>query len=261
MFETNNNEPRFASGRRKRLVLNRLEQFRGKTEGKVVEFGHVVLSDRHILILGLIEDFAPFSDWMQAVHCSLVATINKQEKRTGHLGRRRPTTHPAEQDECLLKMLFAIDYLPVKVGEVESPEQVTYSSYHFFARGKELPWTKEITRPAVYQRLGNTDLERQKAYRELGRKFYQEGILDEYMDEMLKGRPVGTEKYRRARSKFLAEVSRKERLMRAAGWVFAESFGVAYQRSPLRILKWFDAIETLVREVVAPGPDPPRPLR
>lgn len=260
MYETNNHETFFASGGRKRLVLNTLEESRAKAEGKVIQFGQVVLDERHIMVLGLEHERKFFSKWMQSAHSSLAATINRQDDRTGHLGRRRPTTHPSDDDECLLKMMLATEYLPVKAGLVESPEQFKYSSYHFFGRGKKLPWTEAIARPLVYERLGSTDKERQIAYRELGRKYYREGRLDDYMDAMLKGRPVGSEKYRQERSRYLSEVTRWERLKRAAGWAMLESVAFSYRPTLVRGLKLSEAFEALVWEIVAPGPDPPRPI-
>ena len=259
-FETNNHERFFASGRRKRLVLDSLEDSREKAEGKVLHVCQVVLDDRHIMIAALENEIAPYSNWMQSTHGSLAAAINRQEKREGPLGCRRPTTHPAENDECLLRMMFAIDYLPVKAGLVDSPEHYKYSTYGFFAHGKKQNWTDELVRPLAYQNLGNSPEERQKAYRELGRKYYREGRLDEYMDAMLKRRPVGSEKYRRERSKYLSEVTRRERLKRAAGWAMIESVGFAFQGTALRGHKMLEAFDVLVREIVAPGPDPPRPI-
>jgi len=260
MFETNNHENFFARPNRKRLVLNTLEESRQHAEGKVAQFGHTVLDDRYFLIAGLEDKREYYSNWMQAAHTSLAGTINRLEERTGHMGGCRPTTHPADDEECLLKLLFACDYLAVKLGLVDSPEHFKHSAYHYYGRGKKLPWTDEITRPACYERLGDTDTERQRAYRKLGRKYYEQGLLDDNIKAMLKGRPVGAEKYRRARSKFLGEVTRRERLKRAGGHLFEASLAYAFVPTGPRVLKFFKAIEALVFEVVAPGPDPPRPL-
>ena len=258
MFETINHETFFGGANRKRLVLNTLEEFRHHTEGKVAQFGHIALDERYIVIAGLEDNREYYSKWMQAAHTSLAGTINRLEKRKGHVGCRRPTTHPAEDEECLMKLMFACDYLAVKLSLVDSPEQFKHSAYHYYARGKKLPWTEEITRPAFYERLGDTDKERQRAYRKLGRKYYEQGLLDEYIKAMLKGRPVGSEKYRRERSNFLAEVSRRERLKRAGANLFDASVAYALCPTGPRVLKFLKAIEDLVTEVVAPGPDPPR---
>ena len=260
LFETNNHETFFASARRKRLVLNTLESSRHKAEGKVVQFGQIVLDERYVMVAGLRDKREFYSKWMQSAHTSLAGTINRQDKRKGHLGCRRPTTHPADDEECLKRLIFACDYLPVKLGLVDSPEQFRHSTYHYYGRGKKLPWTEELTRPPFYLELGHTDEERQKAYRELGRHYYEQGLLEDYMKAMVQGRPVGSEKYRRERSKFLNEVSRRERLKRAGGRALEEIGWYAFCPSAYRVSRMFDAIEALVFEVVAPGPDPPRPL-
>jgi len=259
-FETNNHETLFASGRRKRLVLNTLESSRHKAEGEVVQLAHVVLDERYIAVLGLKDKREFYSKWMQSAHTSLAGTINRQEKRKGHLGRCRPTTHPADDEECLKRLMFACDYLAVWLGLVDSPEQFKHSAYHYYARGKKLPWTEELTRPPFYLELGNTDEERQKAYRKLGRQYYEQGLLDDYIKAMLQGRPVGREKYRKERSKFLNEVTRRERLKRAGGRALEAIGWYAFCPTAYRVREMFDAIEALVFEVVAPGPDPPRPL-
>ncbi len=260
-FETINNEPFFASGRRKRLVLDTLEKSRNKAEGQVIQMGLLVLDERYIAVLGLLGEPGFYSKWMQSAHTSLAGNINRQEKRKGHLGSRRPSTHPVGDEECLKRLLFATDYLPVYVGLVDSPEQFRDSTYQYYARGKKMPSTDAITRPPFYQALGTTDEERQRAYRKLGRQYYRQGLLNDYMRALLVDRPLGSEKYRRERSRYLNEVSRRERLKRAGGRALEAIGWYAFCPTAYRVSNMYKALGALVMEVVAPGPDPPRPLK
>ena len=69
-----------------------------------------------------------------------------------------------ESDESLLRVMTYIDLNQKMVGMVVHPNDNRYSSYNYYVYGKE---DRLITPAPTYISLGNTPIERQKAYREL----------------------------------------------------------------------------------------------
>ena len=78
--------------------------------------------------------------------------------------RRNFMSVPILDDSYLLECGRYIERNPVDAKLVEKPEDHAYSSYLFYAEGKETPL---LTESPLYQNFGRSSLERQAAY-----KFY-----------------------------------------------------------------------------------------
>ena len=76
---------------------------------------------------------------------------------------------------------------------VRHPREYLWSSYHFQAEGKAEPW---LTPHALYQRLGRTAAERQKAYRELFRHKLSGETLDAIREATNKAWVLGSERFK-----------------------------------------------------------------
>ena len=76
---------------------------------------------------------------------------------------------------------------------VRHPREYLWSSYHFQAEGKAEPW---LTPHALYQRLGRTAAERQKAYRELFRRKLSGETLDAIREATNKAWVLGSERFK-----------------------------------------------------------------
>jgi len=170
-----------------------------------------VLDDRYAFAGALAGINKPYSEWMQSAHGRLAGRFNKREKRQGPLGMKRPTTHTTPDEETLKRLMFALDYLPVRIGLVDRPEDHEYTTYNYYAHGRQLPWMAEFSRPAWYEALGKTEKRRQRRYRRLAREYYQRGKLDECLTGLLEGREVGPKRFKRIKAEFMNSVRSHQR--------------------------------------------------
>ncbi|MCB0407322.1 MAG: transposase, partial [Bdellovibrionales bacterium] len=112
------------------------------------------------------------SNYMQRTHSDFGRIYNNLNDRSGKVAESRPKTPLIQDDEHLIQVHFYIEANPVRAKKipVEKLKQYKYSSFRFYAFGVEDEYTKLLTIPDWYLRLGKTKLERQKKYRKL---FYQ----------------------------------------------------------------------------------------
>ena len=87
----------------------------------------------------------------------------------------RSKTLVVEDQQALMRVMFYIDFNPVRAGLVEDPADWPFSSYRFYAFGEVNEWTQHLTPPDFYLGLGSTPRQRQAAYRRLAHIYFEEG--------------------------------------------------------------------------------------
>ena len=208
-----------AKNAKKRLLKTLAKAHAPHREGLSI-LGVCVLNNAYVFVGCLAGGREPYSKTVASAHTALGVSINKREGRVGPTIRRRPTTEPAPDQEALIRLMFALDYAPVAGKLVSKPEDHRYGTYRYYALGKREPSLPEITEPVWYKELGSTPAERQEAYRKLGELYYQQGLLKEYIDAVLDGRPIGDTVATMARAKVLARARQWKEVKETAHELF-----------------------------------------
>jgi len=125
---------------------------------------HIHLSGK---ILGTKEEF---STLFKIVNSRLAKEINKQLKRKGQVVMDRFKSPCIQSDRALLAVMTYQDLNSYRAKKVPHPKDYRWSSYHFYAYGKIDPL---LTPAPPYLAMGNTDQERQQAYRKLVEEILQ----------------------------------------------------------------------------------------
>ncbi len=88
----------------------------------------------------------------------------------------RPKTPRIQNDFHAMQAQFYIEANPIRAGihTEETLKLSPYSSYGFYAYGRKSRFTKLLTIPDWYQRLGKTSRERQRKYRKLFLDYIQQ---------------------------------------------------------------------------------------
>jgi len=125
-----------------------------------------VLMTNHLHLLAVPQRRASLPKTLQSVGRRYVQYFNSTYRRSGTLweGRYRATVVDSEQ--YLLTCMRYIELNPVRAGMVKHPGEYRWTSYHANAQGAP---DLLIGRHELYDRLGQSDPERQSAYRQLFR--------------------------------------------------------------------------------------------
>jgi REP-associated tyrosine transposase len=112
---------------------------------------------------------------MKALDGGYVRYYNKRQQRVGTLWNGRYRGLVIEDERYWLTCLRYIEQNPVRAGMVQTPEEYGWSSYSAHAQGR---WPSWLTPHVVYQSLGVSNGERQRAYRCLcGRPVHRDDAL------------------------------------------------------------------------------------
>jgi putative transposase len=123
-----------------------------------------VLMTNHVHLLITPQEAQSLSKVMQTLGRYYVQYYNYSYERTGTLWEGRYKATLIDSESYLFTCMRYIELNPVRANMVAQPSDYPWSSYHYNALGQ--PNTL-ITPHLEYQRLGNTDTERQVAYRAL----------------------------------------------------------------------------------------------
>ena len=145
----------------KKLYYNLLLKY--KDQYGVSIYSYCFMSN-HIHLSGKLRVKEEFSSFFRTVNSKFAREVNKKHNRRGQVIMDRFKSPRIESDESLLRVMTYIDLNPKRVGMVVHPKDNKFSSYNYYAHGKEDPL---ITPAPTYLGLGNTPVERQKVYREL----------------------------------------------------------------------------------------------
>jgi putative transposase len=105
-----------------------------------------------------------------------VQYINRTYKRSGTLWEGRFRSCIAQQEKYLLICQRYIELNPVRAGIAKHPGEYRWSSYGCNGQGDA---SNLLSHHPVYLGLGNSDEERQDAYRELFRHELDSGVVDQ----------------------------------------------------------------------------------
>lgn len=122
------------------------------------------LMDNHPHLTGHLRDKEEFSAFFRIVNSLFARLVNKRINRRGQLVLDRFKSPAIEDDKHLLTAMTYGDLNPVRAGKVGHPKDYKWSSYHYYAYGKEDPL---ITPAPSYLALGDTQESRQRAYCEM----------------------------------------------------------------------------------------------
>jgi len=123
-----------------------------------------VLMTNHVHLLMSPDAAEGISRVMQSLGRRYVQYINYEYKRSGTLWEGRHKSSLVNAEEYLLKCYRYIELNPVRANMAEHPGEYKWSSYRANAYGEQ----DDLLKPHdTYLAIGNSDGERQEAYREL----------------------------------------------------------------------------------------------
>jgi len=194
----------------KRRFLESFFKFMKRARNKVPLHGFCVMSNHFHKAASLLEDSTHMSNWARSANSSFGQKYNRIQKRRGPVAQDRPKTIVVESQEALMRLMFYIDWNPVKAGMVTHPSEYEFSSYRYYAFGEVNEWTKHITPPQWYLDLGDTPEERQRIYRILCDEYNEKDKLPSE-EEVELGHAYGSTDFVDYRNRLMALVSRQQR--------------------------------------------------
>lgn len=117
--------------------------------------------DNHPHLIGKLRTKEEFSAFFRIVNCQFAKRVNKELKRRGQVVMDRFKSPKIDTEEYLLKATVYVDLNQYRAGKVKDPRDNTWSSYGYYAYGKE---DALITPSPSYLMLGHDSKSRQAAY-------------------------------------------------------------------------------------------------
>jgi len=128
------------------------------------ELFHYCLMTNHIHLLIRTQNGADFSIFMKKLNLAYFKYYQKEYGWSGHFWQDRFKSKLITKDIYMVQCGKYIELNPVRANIVENPEEYIWSSYSYYALGKE---SHLITRDIFYDELGKSDEDRQKIYTEM----------------------------------------------------------------------------------------------
>ena len=125
---------------------------------------HYCLMPNHVHLLIKTNKASDFSVFMKKLNLSYFHHYNKSYGWVGHFWQDRFKSQPVGKDEYFIQCGKYIELNPVRANIVKKPEEFSYSSYNYYARGDK---NELITQDIFYSYLGNNELTRQQNYRDM----------------------------------------------------------------------------------------------
>ena len=125
---------------------------------------HYCLMPNHIHLLIQTNKATDFSALMKKTNLSYYHYFKKKYGWTGHFWQNRFKSKPVGKDEYFIQCGKYVELNPVRANIVKDPQEYLYSSYNYYAQGKQ---DKLLTDDLFYQGLGKDKKERQDNYRKL----------------------------------------------------------------------------------------------
>ncbi|WNO60353.1 transposase [Rheinheimera sp. MMS21-TC3] len=152
-----------------------------------------VLMTNHVHMQLTPEQETSISLFMQALGRFYVQYVNKAYNRTGTLWEGRYKATLIESDNYFLAVSRYIELNPVRAAMVTHPAAYPWSSFHANALGKAI----QLWQPhPCYLALGDTDEQRQQAYRALFEHAFADKVLAEIRYASQKGWVLGSERFK-----------------------------------------------------------------
>lgn len=122
------------------------------------------LMSNHVHLLLTPEETGACSNLMKGIGQLYSQYVNKLYKKSGHLWEGRFKSCLVQSEQYVLACYRYIELNPMRARLATRVDQYRWSSYRANALGEQ---SELLTRHHEYMRLGNTDEERQAAYRDL----------------------------------------------------------------------------------------------
>ena len=152
-----------------------------------------VLMTNHVHLLASTARPYGLSFMMQNLGRYFVRYINHGYRRSGTLWEGRFKASLVDSETYFLRCCRYIECNPVRAGMVLAPGQYSWSSYRSHAFGAA---DKLLAVHEQYARLGNSEEERQQAYRDLFRSELDGKELAENRDTVNRGWPLGSDRFK-----------------------------------------------------------------
>ncbi len=152
-----------------------------------------VLMTNHVHLLASAERPYALSLMMQYVGRYFVRYINRVYRRSGTLWEGRFRSSLVDTETYFLRCSRYIECNPVRAQMVRGPGEYRWSSYLHHAFGEP---DKLLVQHEQYDRLGGSDEERQRAYRELFRAELDSKELTEIRVAANCGWPLGSDRFK-----------------------------------------------------------------
>lgn len=154
------------------FYLDWLQEYARKTGCWVHAY---VLMTNHVHLLLTPKHKESAGNLMKLLGQRYVQYINRSYKRSGTLWEGRFRSSVIQQDIYLLICQRYIEMNPVRAGMVNHPGEYKWSSYRVNGQAEK---SELIKYHPLYNALGNDDIERMLAYRELFRHELEPGEID-----------------------------------------------------------------------------------
>lgn len=181
----------------KREFLDRVFRFFNRTQGNVVVFAFAVLSNHFHQAGELLLDSGYLSNWARSAHASFALWLNRRLNRKGPVAQDRFKSLLAQDQAALRRLMFYIDWNPVRAGLCGHPSEYRFSSYRYYAYGEVNDWTRHLTPPPWYIELGETARQRQQEYRRLCDEYYygEDFVTDSFRRSLETGPAIGGDSF------------------------------------------------------------------
>lgn len=123
---------------------------------------HYCLMPNHTHMLVKIRKETDFSSFMKKMNLIYFYYYKKQYGWIGHFLQDRYKSQPVGKDDYFIQCGKYIELNPIRANIVSYPEEYPFSSYLYYAQGKE---NSLISRDMFYSELGQSDSERQINYK------------------------------------------------------------------------------------------------
>jgi putative transposase len=155
------------------VYLQWLEEYAEKYECDIHAY---VLMTNHVHLLVTPQNTTSVGVMMKNLGQRYVQYINRTYQRSGTLWEGRFRSCITQDEGYVLSCYRYIELNPVRAGMVEHPAEYRWSSYRSNAQGEA---SKLLKTNDLYQRLGESNSQRQERYRELFRNQLDQGVIDQ----------------------------------------------------------------------------------
>lgn len=165
------------------------------------------LMSNHVHIVGRCEEVKRLSGFMHRVNSEFSKMINKKLSRTGQVIKDRYKSPMIEDNAHLFIVSSYVELNAFKAKMVSHPKDYKWSSYNYYAYGKE---DKLITESPFFTELGKNTEERRKNYLEVMENLIKaEGVKNENYSVVYY---IGSSEWVKERHKRLKKIEEEKRL-------------------------------------------------
>ncbi len=125
---------------------------------------HYCLMSNHTHFLVRTGLASGFSVFIKKLNLAYYYYFKKKYGWTGHLWQGRYNSQPVGKDEHFLQCGKYIEFNPIRAGIVKNPGYYLYSSYGYYAEGKD---DDLLTEDFFYENLRSNKKEKQEKYKEI----------------------------------------------------------------------------------------------